>query len=212
MKKLTIFDKETGELVENKEFSGGYNITYTNLEDSGNLKHIRKLDNGKYDEKHWIKNYIYRPIAIKLVQKFDELDHIRPESILFIEDTEWEPKDLTKHQWVARIKQANKELESMTGYEYVMELREFYTRNMTAEQVIALIYHELRHIDLDGRIIEHDIEDWENMIATLGVDWNTTRAEIPNILSEDFNEWDELRRAGTQISIFDKKVAAGGGK
>jgi hypothetical protein len=46
------------------------------------------------------------------------------------------------------------------------------------------------------------------MVATLGANWATTRANIPNILDDDFDEWDELRKAGTQISIFDSKVVS----
>ena len=34
------------------------------------------------------------------------------------------------------------------------------------------------------KIVDHDINDWINMIEKLGVNWNTTRAGIPNLLSE----------------------------
>jgi hypothetical protein len=55
MKKITVFDKDNGELIESVEFQGGYNLTYANLQDGGKLKHIRRLDNGKFDEKHVLK-------------------------------------------------------------------------------------------------------------------------------------------------------------
>ncbi|WFD09756.1 putative metallopeptidase [Tepidibacter hydrothermalis] len=201
-RKLIIFDEDSGEEIEKIEFSGGYNISVANLYDSGKIRFIRKLDNGKFGDKHWIKNYLYGPLAKRLIEKFDEIRHIKSEKILFIEDTEWEP-GISKQPWIARIKKANKELESITGYEYVMEIRGYYTDKMSKSQVIALIYHELRHIHQDGTLIKHNIEDWSNMVATLGKDWATTMEAIENILDDDFIGWDDLRKAGRQISMFE---------
>ncbi len=62
-KQLIVINKDTGDRLEEVEFSGEYNIVFTNQHDGGNLRYIRKLDNGKFGDKHWIKNYIYRPIA-----------------------------------------------------------------------------------------------------------------------------------------------------
>lgn len=201
-RKLIIFDEDSGEEIEKIEFSGGYNISVANLYDSGKIRFIRKLDNGKFGDKHWIKNYLYGPLAKRLIEKFDEIRHIKSEKILFIEDTEWEP-GIAKQPWIARIKKANRELESITGYEYVMEIRGYYTDKMSKSQVIALIYHELRHIHQDGTLIKHNIEDWGNMVATLGKDWATTMEAIENILDDDFIGWDDLRKAGRQISMFE---------
>lgn len=72
--------------------TGGYDITYIRLEDGGDLKYIRTLDNGKYDDKLWIKNYLYMPVAVKVIEKFEDLRHIHPKSILFLEDMSWEKK------------------------------------------------------------------------------------------------------------------------
>jgi len=203
MKKLTVFDTSTGEKLQDVEFSGGYNISYTNHTNSGEIKNIRKLDNGKYGEKHWIKNYIYRPISIRLIEKFEELKHISPQKILFIEDMHWEKpnSEKPKKYWVARMKKANKQLESMLGYEYILETRSYYTEKMQREQIIALVYHELRHINKYGDIESHDIEDWDNMVATLGKDWATTEAQIPNLL-DDYIRWDKLEDRVRQINIF----------
>ncbi len=84
-----------------------------------------------------------------------------------------------------------------------MEMKNYYTSRMSAEQVVALVYHELRHIDEDGDLVKHDIEDWDSMVATLGKDWNSTKAEILDLLDDEFPGWDSLRRSGKQISMFD---------
>ncbi len=198
---LRVIKKDTGEKLEEIEFDGGYNIIYNNKANQGNLKKIRKLDNGKFGDKHWIKNYYYRPIAEKLIEKFTEIRHINPHKILFIEDTDWEEKKTTGRTWMARTKIANKEFTDMTGYDYIIEFREFYTERMQKEQIVALVYHELRHIGTDGKLVKHDIEDWENMVATLGVDWATTLGDIPDLIDE-LDEWDELNSAAKQLNVF----------
>jgi len=199
---LKIIDLSTGEQLENIEFSGGYNIQYANGEDSGRIQKITKLDNAKFDDKHWIKNLIYRPLCHKLIEKFEELSHIRIERILFLEDTNWIKPDNNKKQWIARVQATNKQFQSITGYANILETRSFYIDNMSVEQVAALMYHELRHIDIDGSLIPHDVEDWSNMVATLGTDWGSTKSNIIDILDDNFGEWDELRSNGKQLSFY----------
>lgn len=201
-KNLKVVEVDTGNVLHDIEFTGGYDITYNKLEDGGDLKYIRTLENGKYDDKLWIKNYLYMPVAVKVIEKFEELNHITPKSILFLEDMNWEKKRgmRRKQKWIAKIAKTNKQLLAMTGYQYIMTIRNFYTKDMSDEQVVALIYHELKHIGDDGQIENHDIEDWGNMVATLGTDWATTRGMIADILAEGF-EFKELRK--NQLSMFD---------
>lgn len=206
-KKLQITNKDTGEILEEQEFSGGYHVIFSNLDDMGTLRHIRKLDNARFGDKHWIKNWIYRPIAKKLVNKFPEIKHIKPKNILFIEDMEWEkPESLKpKRHWQARISKANKQFSDMSGYDYILETRNYFIERMSREQIVALIYHELRHIDQCGDLQPHDIEDWDNIIATLGKDWSTTQAEIKNLIEDDIF-WEELEPAAKQLDIFEIKA------
>ena len=202
MKIVKITDDSTGEIILEKEFSGGYHIIYTNHDDAGKLHHIRNLDNAKFGDKHWIKNFAYKTLAWKLREKFDELKYINPNRILFIEDMEWKKPDNDKPQWIARISLANKQFAYMTNYDYILETRNYFIERMSREQIIALIYHELRHIGPDGDIIKHDVEDWNNMIATLGTDWATTQSRIKNLI-EDEIIWRELEPIAKQMDMFD---------
>jgi cell division inhibitor SulA len=97
-KKLQIINENTGEIMEEAKFTGGYHVIYTNIDDMGRLKHIRELDNAKFGDRHWIKNFVYRPIAKKLIEKFDELTPINPLRILFLEDMEYEKPAGGKNQ------------------------------------------------------------------------------------------------------------------
>ena len=150
--------------------------------------------------KHFI-NEAYRPIAEALVKKYDELKHIVVKNILFIEDTESKKKKngtitfaqigLIPDKWDEIIYQ-------MTGrhFYYMLEVFKMNTIDMSREQIIALIYHELRHIGTDGEMVSHDIEEWANMVAKLGVNWNSTKTSIPDLLDNDV-DWESITGPAT---------------
>lgn len=202
-KSLKIIDESSGEILENVNFNGGYNIQYVNSEDSGQIIKITKLDNGKFGEKHCIKNYIYQPIAEKLTEKFAEINSIISSKILFLENTEWEPGG-AKNDWIARTRKANPHLIELTGYKWIIETRKYFIEKMSREQLIILIYHEMRHIDTsDDGLKKHDIEDWNNIIATFGKNWDSTKAQLKDILSDDFISWKHVIKSERQMSMYD---------
>ena len=203
-KKIQIIDMTTGEIEGEGEFNGEYAVQYTGGA-SGAIQRLGSIHNAHFGEKHEIKNWYYAPIAERLVEKFEELEHIGVGVILFIEDVEWtKPKGVSsKKPWIARMKKANEMLENIWGYRYVMETRGYFTEDMSREQIIAMIYHELLHIGYEGELKPHDIEDWGSMVATLGANWATTQGEILDLLDDEFPGWDELRRAGQQTSLFE---------
>lgn len=206
MYKLKVVDEGTGEVVEGIDISGGYNIQWACNEDSGRIHHVTNIKNGKWGEKHWIKNYIYTPIAKKLIEKFKELKGIKPREILFIEDTEWKLGN-AKYNWEARTMKANKNFAELTGFKWIIETRIWYTDKMSREQLVLLIYHELRHIDPgDDGLKRHDIEDWNNIVATFGTGWDSTKSKIKDILDDSFEAWREVIPTERQISIFDNNV------
>jgi predicted metallopeptidase len=153
--------------------------------------------NGKF-----VISEAYRPIAQALVNKYSELEHINVDNILFIENTETRKKknnslvfaqiSLMQEKWKDIIYQITEQ-----NYTHILEIFKLNTLMMSREQIIALIYHELRHIGKDGSIINHDIEDWANMIEKLGVDWSKYEADIPNILQVD---WESIEGPTTLFS------------
>ena len=154
--------------------------------------------NGKYKI-----NEDYRPIAETLKSKFKELEYVPVNNILFIENTEDERKKNNSHvyaqigkmpgKWEDIIYQVTKK-----RFEYVLEIFKENTITMSREQIIALIYHELKHIQLvqssQGSkidIVRHDVEDWLNMVEKLGINWASTKGSIPNLLNENVN-WESI--------------------
>ena len=141
-------------------------------------------------------NESYRPIAAALIKKYPELKHIAVESILFVEDTESTKKNKSQivfaqisaipEKWSDIVYQA-------TGqpFDYLLEIYKFNIMQMSREQIIALVYHELRHIATDGSIKGHEIEDWTNMVEKLGLDWANTKGSIPDLLAEGI-DWESI--------------------
>ncbi len=154
--------------------------------------------NGKYKI-----NEDYRPIAEALKEKFRELEYVPVKNILFLENTEDERKknnsivyaQISKMpgKWEDIIFQITKK-----HFEYMLEIFKENTILMSREQIVALIYHELKHIQLvqskDGPkidIVSHEVEDWINMVEKLGLNWNSTKGQIPNLLDENIN-WESI--------------------
>ena len=154
--------------------------------------------NGKYKI-----NEDYRPIAETLKAKFKELEYVPVKNILFIENTEDEKKknnslvyaQISKMpgKWEDIIYQVTKK-----RFEYTLEIFKENTIMMSREQIVALIYHELKHIQLvqtkDGSkidIVSHEVEDWLNMVEKLGLNWATTKGSMPNLLDEHIN-WESI--------------------
>lgn len=204
-KLIKVYDLDTGEVIEEVEFTGGYNISYTRNEDDGRIKHITRLDNAKFDYKHWIKNEVYRPLARKLIGKFEELKGINIDKILFIEDTEYQEPVGGPPSWAAQTKVSNKQLYAMTGYQFVIETREFYLSKMSDAQIAVLLYQELRKIDKNsGKILDYDIKGWNNILGTFGPGWDKEHVYIQNIVDDkEFQGWSELRNKQKQVSLFE---------
>jgi len=153
-----------------------------------------------FSGKYFIKES-YRPIAQALVKKFDEISHVVVNNILFVEDQVSTKKKAGKTIFAQISKVPEKWddiIYQITGrhFDYMMEIYKFNIINMSREQIYALIYHELRHIGTDGKMVDHEINDWINMVEKLGMNWNTTRAPIPDLLDEGI-DWDSITGPAT---------------
>jgi len=158
----------------------------------------------EWSGKYFINEY-YRPIAEKLVEKFPELKYAPVKNILFVENTEDERKKSHKTVFAQISKipgRWEQIIQQMTGkqFEYMIEIFKENVAGMSREQIVAVIYHELRHIQLtmDGDspkidLVGHDIDDFINMIEKLGANWPNTRARIPDLLDDSITNWDSIQ-------------------
>jgi predicted metallopeptidase len=165
-----------------------------------NKNEIIKANNnsGKF-----VINESYRPIAKALKNKYKELEYVPINQILFVDNTEDKRKKNNKPVY-AQIGKVPAKWEEIiyqtTGihFDYILEVFRENTIDMSREQIIALLYHELRHIQLIKTekaqkidIISHDIEDWANMFSKLGQNWATTKALIPDLLADGI-DWENI--------------------
>ncbi|AKC63195.1 Uncharacterised protein [Clostridium sporogenes] len=208
MPKIKILNELTGEVKEIECI--GYNLQYAEATGDGKIEKIRALGNGKYDIKHWIKNDIYQPMALKIKQNLmgqvPELSRVNVEKILFIEDIDYVGDEMSKSDDVMWIKKAPKQVTELTGYKFIIESREFWMSRISKEQVVAHIYSCLKQIDGD-KLIEPDVKGWKEVIGNLGLGWETTLSPIPNLL-EGFEDEDfkMLKKADKQLK-FNLKAA-----
>ena len=206
MPRIKIIDDRTGNVKEIECL--GFNLQYVQSTGNGIIQKIRELNNGKYDSRHWIKNEFYAPLAQKIKDKFKEkvpeFTSININKILFIEDTDYMGDELKRDDDVMWIKKVPKQLTLLTGYEFIIESREFWTERISKEQIIALIYSCLKQIDGD-KLRTPDVKGWKEIIGTMGYGWETTMSPIPNILDGfDDSDFSILKKADRQVSIFDK--------
>lgn len=138
----------------------------------------------------------YRPIAEALVAKFSELSHIPVKNMLFIENSESAPSRRGRYT-LAQIGPVpgmwSEIIEQLTGAKvyWWMEIFKKRTKDLSREQIIALVYHELRHVGRGGGLVGHDIEDWSVMVNTFGTGWNHSGAKLPDLLDFDV-DWSTI--------------------
>jgi hypothetical protein len=132
----------------------------------------------------------YRQVAERLCAKFPkELENAAQvvNNILFIRNHEDRPTYKGRPKGAAVYVVPTKYhdiLYATTGLciDYILELYPQNWMGLTHAHITMLIYHQLRHIDREGKITLHDVEDWKEVEQKAGPDW--LAVEIPDLLAE----------------------------
>jgi len=204
MPRIRIFDESTGEVKDID--CVGYNLQYAESTGDGRIQKIRELNNGKYGFKHWIKNDFYKPLAQKIKDKYREdipgLSLVNLDKILWIEDMDYVGDEVKRDDEVMWIKKVPKQLTELTGYQFIIESREFWMSRISNEQIVAHIYSCLRQIENGDKLITPDLIGWKEVIGNLGLGWQTTMTPIPNLLDGfDTEDFKMLKKADKQIKF-----------
>jgi len=177
--------------------------------ETGEIKNLVVVD--EYGGEYLI-NEAYRPIAEQLKEKFEELQYVPVKSMLFIDRQETKQKHANKIVCAQVSKIPNRFQDiiyQLTGknFTYMIEVFKANTAHMNRAQIVALLYHEMRHIQLvvtengaDLKLVGHDVEDWAQMIERLGADWNTAKRQIPDLLDDSITDWDSIEGPQTLFS------------
>ena len=127
-----------------------------------------------------------KDIIKDLCEKYpDELWAVRPETIITLGVSNKErPKGSSKLASIRPLKGATKALMRINNVRvrYLIELFWSDWNKWTDSQKVAVIFHELIHIDNEvGKTVKHDVEDFMIMVDKLGVDWFND-SSLPNLL------------------------------
>lgn len=143
----------------------------------------------------FINNDRYKPILEALIDTFPELSHIDVETIVTISNIKTDNRDKKAKMVYADITKVSDKLLNINRlyysgnkhYKYILQIYENHTEDLTNNQLVAVIYHELLHINSEGNLRGHDFEDFYAVIdKTKNTRWTTV--EIDSILPEDITE------------------------
>lgn len=143
-----------------------------------------------------ICNSRMRPLAEALVDKYEELRYIEPSKILFIINHKsggGNKKKITLAK-TSRISPKWTELLFQLGACSFFHVVEFYsktTSSLDENQMVALLYRELRTIGPEGQIVPPDVHDWWQILMGLGRYWFYPDHSCPNLL-DDTVDWKKL--------------------
>ena len=140
-----------------------------------------------------ICNSRVRPIADELIKKYEELRHIDVSKILFVVNHSTGGKKLTLAR-TGRVPERWRDILFQLGacsYFYLVEFYAKQTACLDENQMIALIYRELRRIGPEGQIVTPDIHDWWQILMGLGRHWFYPDSTCPNLLDRNV-DWKKL--------------------
>jgi hypothetical protein len=151
-----------------------------------------------------ICNARMRPIADSLIKKYRELSHIPLESILFIVNHKYSgsKKKITLAR-TARVPEKWRDILfqlKAVSYSYIMEFFGKTTACLDENQMIALVYRELRRIGPEGEIMAPDTNEWWQVLMGLGRHWFYPDMSCPNLL-DDKVDWRSLLGSNYDSSL-----------
>ena len=69
-------------------------------------------------------------------------------------------------------------------YKFIITFYDKNTNLLSENQKKLLMYHELKHIGEDEKLINHDVEDFADVLKKYGIGWEKPGEEIPDVFKE----------------------------
>ena len=145
-----------------------------------------------------ICNSRMRPLADELIKKYEELRHLDASKILFVVNhkSAGSKKTLVLAR-TSRVPEKWRDVLFQLGACSFFHVVEFYgktTSCLDENQMVALLYRELRRIGPEGQILTPDVHDWWQVLMVLGGYWFYLDSTCPNLLDENV-DWKKLMGA-----------------
>lgn len=151
-----------------------------------------------------------------LCQKYNQYLSVPwPDNICCLVDSEWEPKESANKNtlWKVNIRRASKDMRLLTGYDYVLQMRQYWLDQWSEEQTLAAIMSQLLRINQeDGSILKYSEDFTSKLVSTFGEGYLDCQSEIqiPNILEEEV-VLHGFKRADGQITMDEAQSEKDGG-
>lgn len=145
-----------------------------------------------------ICNSRMRPLADELIKKYEELRHLDASKILFVVNhkSAGSKKTLVLAR-TSRVPERWRDVLFQLGACSFFHMVEFYGKTISCldeNQMVALLYRELRRIGPEGQILTPDVHDWWQVLMGLGRYWFYPDSTCPNLLDENV-DWKKLMGA-----------------
>jgi hypothetical protein len=120
-------------------------------------------------------------------------------------DEDWEPSEKANVNtlWKINIKRAPILFRLMTGYDYILEMRDYWLGLWSTAQINAAIMSQLLRINPeDGSIYKYSEDFHSKLVSTFGKNYLDTKTTviIPDLLKEDV-DLREFPEASGQVRI-----------
>jgi predicted metallopeptidase len=125
----------------------------------------------EYEESEEMKK-----IAQRLIKKFRELGYISVDEILFLSEKRLQPNALARCYNLS-----NHPIGYFTDKMFCIVFYESLMHYMSEEQRILLMFHELKHIGRNGKMNEHSVQDFRE-ILDIDTHWSDRGVKVPNLL------------------------------
>lgn len=119
-------------------------------------------------------------LADKVIQSRPELESLQYCRIGYLyADKEKKSKNKTTY---ADTEKVSDKMKALAPFDFVITFYQPSCKDLPADRMEILMYHELRHIGYDATegncwIVPHDLEDFKDIIEKYGTDWITDRGE-----------------------------------
>jgi hypothetical protein len=168
----------------------------------------------RIDGKHVLDEQ-YRDIAQTLTEDYSQhLASAFPGQTLFVVDEDWEPSEKSNANTIGSkisISRASADLRMITGYEYVIRMKQYWINEWTNAQLAAAIFSQLARVNaVDGSIANYTAEYTSNLVATFGAGYLEPGAEIPNLLDGHISIHGMKTAPNSQVSM-DEMIVEGKG-
>jgi hypothetical protein len=150
------------------------------------LQDIQDARRIEFGESYVLEDHFETVAALR--EKYSRHVHISPGRVGFVNDPKWEPSKNAggNSSWKIDIAKSPFWFNALTGFDYMVKLRQYWTEDWTVAQFRAAVMSQLLRIDLQKGAVKRYTEDFSSaLIATFGIGYLEPGTIIPDLLLDN---------------------------